>query len=194
MHRPIAIFTFAGLGFSVLVALTSCNSFDTKVLNDQKSLAGQPFETNKIIQSSAPHFGDYTFVKQNSASSSTLKLFYRDKEIFLSKHSDGMFDTIIKANLNNDRIPDFLVVYSFEDGAMLFGLLSKTQTSFEEKQLSEEISSYYCGEIGDTSNYIQELTIADIDRDGKDEIIVNAVKMNGKLFGIACTDTIHADN
>jgi len=193
IRRTTATFLFGLLAMTVILG-NSCNSsFDEKVLNDPKFASGREYETHKIIQPTVLHFDNYTFVEGNDTSSSTLGLFYGNKEIFLSKHSDGMFDTIMKANLNNDGVPDFLVEYAFEDGATLLGLLSKTKTSFVEKQLSGEISDYYCGDIGDTSNYIIPLIISDINHDGKDEVIINAVKMNGKLFGIACTDTIYAD-
>jgi hypothetical protein len=192
--RRTATYFLFGIGVSVLVILNSCGTFDSKVLNDPKYASGREYETHKIIQPKELHFGNYTFVEGNDTASSTLGLFYRSKEIFFSKHSEeGSFDTIMQANLNNDGVPDFLVEYVFEDGATLLGLLSKTQTSYVEKQLSAEISDYYCGEIGDTSGYIQPIIISDINNDGKEEVIINAVKMNGKIFGIACTDTIYAD-
>ena len=176
-----------------MLASTCNSSFDEKVLNDPKFTSGREYETNKLIQPKVFHFENYTLVEGNCSTSSTLGLFYENKEIYLSKHSDGMFDTLMQANLNNDGIPDFLVEYAFEDGATLLALLSKSKTIFIEKELSNEISSYYCGDIGDTSNYIIPLTISDINHDGKDEVIINLVKMNDTVFGIACTDTIYAD-
>ena len=181
-----------GLFSTAFILTSSCNSsFDKKVLTDPKFASGREYGTNKIIQPKLFHFDNYTFVEGNDTASSTLGLFYGNKEIFLSKHSDGMFDTILQANLNNDGIPDFLVEYVFEDGATLLGLLSKTQTSFIERQLKDEISDYYCGEIGEMSNYIIPLIISDVNHDGIDEVIINSVKMNGKVFGVACTDTIY---
>ena len=192
MTTRIAIYFLGFLTLTVLLS-NSCNSFDEKVLNDPRFASGREYETNKVIQPKTIHFDNYTFVEGNDTVSSTLGLFYGNKEVFLSRHSDGMFDTIMRANLNNDGVPDFLVEYVFEDGATLLGILSRTQTSFIEKQLSQEISDYYCGDIGDTSNYIIPLIISDINHDGKDEVIINSVRMNNKVFGIACTDTIYAD-
>jgi hypothetical protein len=191
--RTAAALPFRFLAMTIMFGNSCSSNFDAKILNDPKFASGWEYETQKIIPPTVLHFGNYTFVEGNNTSSSTLGLFYGNKEIFLSKHSDGMFDTIMKANLNNDGVPDFLVEYVFEDGATLLGLLSKTPTAFEEKQLSEEISDYYCGDLGDTSNYIIPLIISDINHDGKDEVIINSVKMNDRVFGIACTDTIYPD-
>jgi hypothetical protein len=182
-----------GLLVTTFILSNSCNtSFDDKVLNDSKFASGRQYETHKSIVPKVFHFDNYAFVEGNDTTSSTLGLFYGNKEILLSKHSDGVFDTIMQANLNSDGVPDFLVEYAFEDGATLLAFLSKSKTTFIEKELSSEISDYYCGDIGDTSNYIVPLTISDIDHDGKDEVIINSVKMNSKVFAIACTDTIYA--
>ncbi len=128
----------------------------------------------------------------NDSGIASLGLYYENKEILYETAPDGLYDTVMIANLNNDGIPDFLIEYAFEDGATLLGLLSKTKTLFIERQLRDEISDYYCGDIGDTSNYIIPLIISDVNHDGKDEVIINSVKMNGKSFGISCTDTIYA--
>lgn len=140
------------------------------------------------------HFDNYTFVIGNdSLKKPTINLYYKDSKILIPQHSDGFYDTIIQVNLNGDGIPDFLVSYGFEDGAMLYGLVSKTHNSFIEKTILKEWSSTYCPVGGDTILHIQPLQIKDIDKDGKDDIICNLVKINNKTFAIPCTDTVFAN-
>ena len=84
MTTRIVLYFFGFLAMTVLLS-NSCNSFDEKVLKDPRFASGQEYETNKVIQPKTIHFDNYTFVEGNDTASSTLGLFYGNKEVFLSR-------------------------------------------------------------------------------------------------------------
>lgn len=168
--------------------------FDSSILVLPEYASGREYESKKPITPKVFHFDQYTFVMGfDSLQNSSLGLYSGNQKILSLKHSDGEYDTVMVANLNNDDIPDFLISYQFEDGATLFGLLSKSKTKFKEIKLLDEWQETYCIESGDTLQYIQPLQIRDVNNDGKDDIISNLVKINNRVFAIRCTDTIFAD-
>ena len=113
--------------------------FDYTVLNDNRFVGGFEYETQKKIKPKILHFENYTFViGVDSSQNSSLVFYYGNKEIFSPSHSDGAYDTVMFANLNNDGIPDFLVSYQFEDGATLYGYISSSTTTFKEVTLFDE--------------------------------------------------------
>jgi len=141
------------------------------------------------------HFDNYTCISGATDSCCAyLALFLDRKEVFYKKldSSEGLFDTVMTANLNNDGVPDFIIICNWEDGSDLSALISKSKTSFTEKQFGD-ISEIYCTATGDTIQHLQPLLIKDINNDGKDEIIVNLAKYNDLLIANSCTDTIYAD-
>lgn len=190
--RQIATYFFGNV---VLVTLISCGSFDSKVLEDSKYSSGREYETCKKVSPKLFRFDNYTFVAgySNDSGNSTLGLYFKDKEILFQKSSDGFYDTVITANLNNDGVPDFLVIYCYEDGCELSALISKSKTAFANKRLRDDISEIYCSATRDTMQHLQPLLIKDINNDGKDEIIVNLAKFNNQLIANSCTDTVYAD-
>jgi hypothetical protein len=168
---------------------------DLKVLEDPRFASGHDFVTHKPIRPKLFQFDSYTFISgfSNDSGNASLGLFYEGTEIFYETSSDGFYDTVIVANLNSDGIPDFLVSFAYEDGASLTGLLSSSKTTFSSKKLFDEWSEIYCIESSDTLMNILPLQIADINMDGKDDLIVNLVKINETVLSISCTDTVIAD-
>jgi hypothetical protein len=168
---------------------------DLKVLEDPRFASGHDFVTRKPIRPKIFKFDNYTFVSgfPNDSVSASLGLFYNETEIFYETSYDGFYDTVMIANLNMDGTPDFLVSFAYEDGASLFGLLSSSKTTFSIKNLFDEWSDVYCLEGGDTLMKIIPLQIVDLNNDGKDDLIVNLVKINETVLSISCTDTVIAD-
>ncbi len=129
--------------------------FDFTVLNDNRFAGGFEYETLKKIKPKTLHFENYTFVIGfDSSQNSSLVLYYGNKEIYSPKHYDGVYDTVMLANLNNDGIPDFLVSYQFEDGATLYGYISRSTAIFKEIIVFDEWQETYCFVGGDTLKYI----------------------------------------
>lgn len=165
--------------------------FNAEVLETSKYSGGIKLDSNEILKPRIFKNGKYTIVTGfDSTQNSTLGLYFEDIEILSPQNSDGIFDTIINININNDDIPDFLVSYEYEDGASLLGLISTSRISFKEIVLFNEWTGNYCLEDADRLINIIPLTIKDIDNDGKVDIIVNLAKKNGELISISCTDTI----
>jgi hypothetical protein len=164
------------------------------MLNDPRFASGHEYETRKTIIPKTYHFGDYLFVTgfPNDSGISSLGLLYKGTEICYETTRDGFYDTIILANLNNDRIPDFLISVGYEDGATLNGLISHSTIKFSYIKLLDEWQERYCPESGDTLQHILPLQIKDIDGDGSDDIIVNLVQILERRFAISCTDTVFA--
>ncbi len=183
------------LSYLIIPFFISCNSFNESVLNDTKYSSGIDFVTHKKIAPKVFYFDEYTFVSGiNDSSQSTIGLYFKNKEINFLTHSDGMYDTLIKANFNNDGVPDFLIIYTFEGGQQeIIALMSKSKSQFAEISLGETLSGDYDEIGGDTLEYKIPWTIKDINNDGKDEIVMNLVKMNNKEFTIPSTDTIYPD-
>lgn len=168
---------------------------DLKVSTDPRFVSGYDFETRKPIRPGLFQFNDYTFVCGYSSDSvrSSLGLFYRGTEIFYESSADGFYDTVMQANLNGDEVPDFLVSFTYDDGASLFGLLSSSTTTYSIKHLFTDWSEVYCLEGADTLMNILPLQLVDLNADGKDDLIVNLVKMNETVVAISCTDTVFAE-
>ena len=165
--------------------------FDPNVLNDKRFSGGHDYETKEAIKPRMFQFDNYTLVTgvSNDNGTSGLGLYYGNKEIFYTTTQDGVFDTVMTANLNNDGVTDYLVSIGYEDGASLFGLTSIAKEKFNERLLLKEWNDAYCIESSDTTKYILPLQIKDINNDGKDDVISNLVIINGKRFPISCTDT-----
>jgi hypothetical protein len=180
----------------VLFLLTSCGSFNPKVLDDPKFASGREFETGKKIIPEVFHFNNYTFVTgySNDSGNSSLALYFRDKEIYYEKTTDGSYGSVMAANLNNDYVQDFLIEYCYEDGCDLFALISKSRNTFFKKELNVETTGMNCDLGGDSLQYLQDLIIKDVNNDGKDEIIVNLLKINNKVVATPCTDTVFVDH
>lgn len=178
----------------MLLFLDACLFFKYKDLNDPRFSSGKEYGTNKKIEPKEYQFGDYSFITghPNFGGNASLGMYFRDKEILYQTTSDNEYDSILITKLNNDSIPDFLVINAYEDGSTLSAIISKSIASFTFKDFHVQLSDYYCGNLrGDTSKFIVPITIKDINHDGDDDVIVNLVKMNGQVFGIACTDTIY---
>ena len=167
----------------------SCQSFDKKILQEERFSSGIEYGTNKKIPAKYFQKDDYTIVTGYSTKSATMGLFRDNKEILFKTCIDGSFDTIMTENLNNDRIPDFLIGEKYEDGTTLYALISKTKDEFSVKKITDNFDGYFCdaSASNDTLKFIQPLTFIDT-KDGKKEILVNYIKMNGKLFKIACSE------
>lgn len=180
------------LSVSILALLFSCNSFDSKILGDVRYTGGQVYGTNERIKPRSFRFNDYTFVTGSTTDSgkSSLGLYNGDKEIYYETSNDGVYDTIIKVNLNSDGILDFLISYQYEDGATLFGMVSQSANRFSMKQLIEDWSDTRCIIGVDTLKHILPLQIKDLNNDGKDDLIINLVIINNHAFSIPCTDTV----
>jgi hypothetical protein len=130
---------------------------------------------------------------QSDSGMSILELIYNDKKIFYDRMTDGFYDTIMKCNLNNDGILDFLISYAFEDGAMLYGLVSNSKSEFHKTKLFDEWHENYCLQSADTLKHIIPIQVADFTGDGKDEVVINAVRFNRVDFPVSCTDTVFGD-
>ena len=163
-------------------------------MNDSRFNGGHDYVTGKLIAPKIYRFSNYSFVTgyPNDSGNSTLGMYYENKEIYFEKTQDGTYDTVMKANFNNDGIPDFIVIYSYEDGADIYGIFSITNSTFSEKYLGSDVESS-CVTEGDTMRHLQPLQIRDINNDGKDEIIVNLLKYDNTLLGFQCTDTIYPE-
>jgi hypothetical protein len=162
-------------------------------MNDPKYASGIEYETKEPIIPKVTEIDNYTFVSGYSETAATLGMYYKNKLINFWTSTDGYFDTIIKVNLNNDKISDFLFENAFEDGSTLFALISQTKTDFTEKKVSDNYNETYCIEGGDTLNNLQPLTIKDLNNNGKNEIILNLIKLKDELISISCTDTFYID-
>lgn len=179
----------------IFSALTACTSFDTRVLDDPKYLSGKEYGTNKKIQPKVLQFGDYIFVCGYSNKGPSLGAYYKNKELHYETGGDGYwYDTIYKANFNNDNISDFIISYQMEDYWILTALVSKTKDEFQIKELGDPFDDTYCLVGYDTLKNIQFITTADINNDNKDEVLINMVTINNRRFGIACSDTLYVDN
>lgn len=174
--------------------LTSCTTFETKILDDPKYASGKEYGTNKKIEPRIFKFDNYTFVTGYSDSAATLGLYHKDRIILFETSVDGYFDTIVKANFNNDNIPDFIIENAFEDGSSLYALTSIAQDIYKVKNISDNYWGVYCIEQGDTLQNLQPLILADLDKNGSDEVLINMVKIDNKLIGIRCSDTVFVDN
>ncbi len=168
---------------------------DRKVLTDPRFCGGYDFVTRKPIPIKLFRFNDYTAVSgyTSDRARSSLGLFYKGKEIYYESSADGYYDTVLQANFNGDEIPDFLVSYTYEDGASWYGLLSSSTTTFSTKHLLDDWSDMYCLEGVDTLMKIEPLQLVDLNGDGKDDLIVNLVKINETVLAISCTDTVLAE-
>lgn len=172
----------------------SCQSFDKKILQEERFSSGIEYGTNKKISAKYLQKDDYTIVTGYSTKSATMGLFRDNKEILFKTCIDGSFDTIMTENLNKDRIPDFLIGEKYEDGTTLYAFISKTKDEFSVKKVTDNFEGYYCdaSASNDTLKYMQPLTFIET-KDGKKEILVNYIKMNGKLFKIACSEKFNVE-
>lgn len=175
--------------FLIIGLFVSCHSFDKKILQDERFSSGVKYGTNE--KQSAKYFqkDDYTIVTGHSIKCSTMGLFISNKEIFFKTCIDGDFDSVMTENLNNDNIPDFLFVEKYEDGRTLYALISKTKEKFNLKKITDNFDGVFCdtGISSDTLKLIQPLVTRDT-KDGKRKILVNYIKMNGKLLKINCSE------
>jgi len=181
--------------YLLLPTFIACNRFDEKVVQDIRFSGGREYETGKPIKPQIITVDKYTFIFGYSAKSgrASCGLYLGNKEIFYNEGSDGFFDKVMTANLNNDGIQDFLISFVYEDGAELYGLTSKSETKFSQRLLIEECYNTYCAESDDTLRHLLPLQIKDINNDHKDDIIANLVSINGKVFAISCTDTAYGE-
>lgn len=178
----------------ILLFLSSCNSFDKNIIDNPKYSSGKEYGTNKKISPKVLSYDDYTFVLGYSDKGSSMGCYYKNKELLYHTGGDGFYDTIYKANFNNDDITDFLVVYSMEDYSVLSALISISKDSYIEKEIGDPFGNTYCLVGEDTLKTIQYITIKDINNDKKDEVLINMATINNKLIGIYCSDTIYVDN
>lgn len=176
-----------------LLLLFACNSVDRPVTDDPKYASGIDSVTKELIEPKVTVFEDYQFISGYSDTAATLGMYFKNRQINSWTSVDGFFDTIMKVNLNNDNLPDFIFENAFEDGSTLYALISGTNTAFEEKKVSDNYHGVYCIESWDTLKHLQPLIIKDINNNGKNEILVNLVKLNNKFFAISCTDTFYID-
>ena len=181
---------------SVLILLTGCNSFDRKVLDDPKYASGHIFGTNTKICPRSFQFDNYIFVTgfPNDSGSASFGLYKGRREIYFETSSDGVYDTVLQANLNKDGVRDFIVVYEFEDGASVFGLLSKSNATFSRKEIVDHLNDSRCDVYSDTSGKTHPLIVKDVDNDGIDEIITNSLHGQNGMVAISCTDTVFINN
>lgn len=174
----------------ILIALSACNSFDSRLLEDPRFASGRDFETNDKILPKIIHSDPYTLVTGFSKDKSSLGLFYGEKEIFYQTASDGSFDIVLTANLNNDGITDFLITFVYEDGPTLVALTSQSVGVFSYKTIVDQFDDTNCNVAMDTFRNILPLLVKDVNRDHRDDILVNVVKINNSIMAIPCTDTI----
>ncbi len=177
----------------VILFFSACNSFDTRVLDAPKYSSGIEYISKQKIKPKTFQFDNYTFVSGNSGQASTLGLYFKDKELFYTTSADGFFDTVMTANLNSDGIPDFLFVDMFEDGKVLYSLISKTKTTYDKRKVTDDYGGSFCFAGADTMKYLQPTILKDINNDGKAEILINHIKMGDKIFRVSCSDTFFVD-
>lgn len=187
--KDTSLFRFRYSIFLLSIILISCNSFDTAVINDPKYSGGVEYGTGKPISPNVFKFDEYTFVSGFSDKGGTVGAYYGDKEIFFRQSQDGFYDTVMLVNLNNDNIPDFLIENMYEDGSVIYALISQSRKHFIEELVTDNYGEVYCLEGGDTLQYLQPLLIQDINEDNQPEILINHAKMKDKLFSISCSDT-----
>ncbi len=138
-------------------------------------------------------FGNYRFVSTDSDSGATLSMYYNKRQLLYWTTPDGLFDTIVQTELNNDNIPDFLFENAVEDGSTLYALISVSKRKFEEKKVSDNFRGIRCSENNEVLTHLQPLTIKDVNNNGNNEIIVNLIKSGENLSSISCTDTFYID-
>jgi hypothetical protein len=166
-------------------------AFDPAVLDDPRYSRGRDYETGREIIPRVFSFGEYTFIAGYSDTGATLGCYHLDKEMLFWEREDGFFDTIYKANFNNDGIPDFLIRYAFEDHSELSALVSRTRLSFVEKDLGGGPFNCFAGP--DTIEKMEAAVILDVNQDGKDEVLINTVRINGRRLPLNCSDTVFVD-
>lgn len=120
-------------------------------------------------------------------------MYYKNNEVRVWTSADGFYNNIWKVDLNTDNIPDFIFENAFEDGSILYAIISKSDRDFQEKLITDDYGGYYCIESSDTTQGLHPLVIKDINNNGNNEVIVNLAKLNNKLFSISCTDTFYID-
>lgn len=170
--------------------------FDQNKLNNSRFASGINQETKKKIRAKIFQYSNYTIVTgfPNDSGSSSLGLYYGNKEIFYEISNDSYYDTVFNANLNNDLIPDFIISYAYEDGHTLRSLVSSSNLSFKKNILFGNLNDAYCINGIDTLKNILPPQIRDINKDNKDDIIVNLVEIDNKTFAISCTDTLLSES
>lgn len=166
-----------------------CNSLDRQLLNDSRFSSGREYETQEKIKPKLFHSGSYTLIIGfDETNRATLGLYLGQRELLYQTNEDGSFDTVVVANLNGDDIDEFVIRCSYEDGPSLLALTSASQTAFKLNLLRLELKDCEVG--SDTSQHILPLQIADINKDGRDDILINSIKFENKATAISCTDTI----
>jgi hypothetical protein len=180
------------LNLLILLLLFSCKSIETTTNNSRYS-SGIEYGKNEPIKAKELIFGNYKFISGYSNTAASLGMYFKGKQINFWSSIEGAFDTIMKVNLNNDQIADFLIENIFEDGSTLYALVSKDVTEFEKKKITDNYYGTYCIEGSDTLYNLLPFLIKDIDNNMTNEVIVNLAKINNQIIAISCTDTFYID-
>ena len=138
---------------------------------------------------------DYTFVTGYSDLGTSIGAFYKNEEFYYRSGTDALINQVLEARFNDDEIPDFVIMYLYEDFGFAESWLSVKDTSFTRNMLGDfHYADIYCPDIPDSLTNVELFSVYDVNADGFDEVVVNASTINDKYIPNSCTDTIFIKN
>jgi|GEM_PF-4544066 len=148
----------------------------------------------ELEKKSVQNYGDYTIETGFCGQRAGINIYKKQQPIYSLCFGDGYYSHIDTYTLNNDGIPDFIYVFSFEDYSFLGTLVSSPDTPYY-KNIDLDYEIMDC--IAEKSrNYdiheIHDMAFVDTDGDGDKEILTYiGLGENYKFIAIpGCTDTI----
>lgn len=179
----------------IFISFSRSDDFRNKLLKDKRFCGGVEYGRKLKIEPKFYEFGDYLFVTGFTNRSSSMGMFYQQKQIRFDSAIDSALDNVFQRKLNNDTIPDFIYKKIYEDNTEIYALISVTRTKFIDRQIYNGENGRICLGNGLPNDYdvTKELIFKDINSDGNVEILVNHLRIKGKIKALGCSDTFYVN-